>query len=207
MNVLSEMSSAVMDQILSGRFPLYSYIYTLRSGRRLTESASKDEIEKFVHAVSGKGLSTREIELLAHGYFRGNMRSAIEEGHLGRCLAQMRQQEVPLGSDLNDREKRVLSDLGFLRDLLRRLPTRLGEKRLGSKSFYMEAEVLVMGILSVWSNCEKSLRSFYDRCRIRESHCTTQSKGHGDQSHESGTKCESQYGESHSQASASISQS
>jgi hypothetical protein len=36
----------------------------------------KQDIEEFVIALSGKKLSVREIEQLAHGYFRGRYRFA-----------------------------------------------------------------------------------------------------------------------------------
>ena len=70
----SSMSEKVAAEIFSGRFPLYSYLYTLRRLRRLNGVASK-EVDDFVSSVSGKGLSTRDIELLSRAYFQGGRRS------------------------------------------------------------------------------------------------------------------------------------
>jgi hypothetical protein len=57
------------------------------------------EIEEFVLAVSGHGLSVREVEQLAHGFFRGpeSFRREIRQGNLALPLERMRQ--VPRSAD------------------------------------------------------------------------------------------------------------
>ena len=50
--------------------PVYSYMVTLRPFMRMND-VTPQEIENFMRAVAGAKLSIREIELLAHGYFRG----------------------------------------------------------------------------------------------------------------------------------------
>jgi len=57
-------------------------------------------------------LSIREIELLAHGYFRGpaSLRQEIDQGNWKWSLAQM--QSVPEDLEAcNDTERSLLSDL------------------------------------------------------------------------------------------------
>ena len=70
---------------------------TLRPFMRMNGVAPR-KIERFVQAVAGAKLSVREIELLAHGYFRGtpSLRQAIDQGHWKWTLDQM--QAVPDGS-------------------------------------------------------------------------------------------------------------
>jgi len=70
LGLIGEMSAAVRERIFNGTFPVYPYLYTLRPFMRMN-GVKKQEIEDFVVAVSGKKLSVREIEQLAHGYFRG----------------------------------------------------------------------------------------------------------------------------------------
>jgi len=91
MNLLEGMSESVSRKIFSGSFPAYSYMYILRRFMRMNE-LSPDDIEKFVLAVSGRNLSLREIEQLAHGYFRGPdvLRREIANGNLSLSLSQMR---------------------------------------------------------------------------------------------------------------------
>lgn len=55
----SSIRPTVQAEIFSDRFPLYSYLYTLRQFRRLNGVASK-EIDEFVKATSGKALSVRD---------------------------------------------------------------------------------------------------------------------------------------------------
>ena len=49
---------------------------------------SADPVQEFVLAVSGHGLSVREVEQLAHGYFRGpeSFRQEILKGNLALPL-------------------------------------------------------------------------------------------------------------------------
>ncbi|RZB35720.1 MAG: hypothetical protein SRB2_02847 [Desulfobacteraceae bacterium Eth-SRB2] len=54
----------------SGHFPVYAYMYTLRPFIRMN-GINKKEVDIFVSSVAGKNLSIRDIEILAHGYFKG----------------------------------------------------------------------------------------------------------------------------------------
>ena len=89
--LLEEMSRPVQEILFDGAFPVYCYMYTLRAFMRMN-SVTTDEIERFVKAVAGKRLSVREIELLAHGYFRGpaSLREAIDEGVISSIPSFMR---------------------------------------------------------------------------------------------------------------------
>ena len=66
------------------------------------------QVEEFVAALSGKGLSVREVEQLAHGYFRGpeSFRQEIRKGNLALPLARMRQ--APQSPDACSEFERVL---------------------------------------------------------------------------------------------------
>ena len=90
--IIGEMSEAVMDKIFAGAFPLYSYMYTLRQFMRINEVAQQD-IEEFVQAVSGKHMSTRDIELLAQGYFKGSedFRQQLRSGNVSWGLSRMKE--------------------------------------------------------------------------------------------------------------------
>ncbi len=87
LGLLAEMSPRVREKIFSGAFPVYPYMYVLRQFMRMN-GVHKQDIEEFVLALSGKKLSVREIEQLAHGYFRGpaSFRQAIREGHPQRAF-------------------------------------------------------------------------------------------------------------------------
>ena len=81
--IIREMSAYVLEKIFAGEFPTYSYMYTLRRFMRIN-GISKEEIDEFVRAVSGKHVSVRDIELLAHGYFTGSedFRRQVRSGNI-----------------------------------------------------------------------------------------------------------------------------
>ena len=86
-------------------------MYALRQFMRMN-GVKPAQIEEFVLAVSGKGLSVREVEQLAHGCFRGpeSFRREILKGNLALPLERMRQ--VPQSSDgCNEFERVLLGDL------------------------------------------------------------------------------------------------
>ena len=76
------MSDVVREKILSGKFPLRSYIYDLLPFTRVKEGVKG--VDDFVIAISGNGFSTRDISLLSHAFFRGeeNVKQQILAGNL-----------------------------------------------------------------------------------------------------------------------------
>src|SRR5215469_6740376 len=87
LSLMAEMSAVVREKLFSGGFPVYPYMYTLRQFMRMN-GVSRQDIEDFVVALAGKKLSVREIDQLAHGYFRGpaSFREAIRQGHVALAL-------------------------------------------------------------------------------------------------------------------------
>ena len=107
LGLLAEMSAKVRQQLFTGAFPVYSYMYLIRQFMRMN-GIKAQEIEEFVLAVSGRGLSVREVEQLAHGYFRGpeSFRQEILKGNLALPLQRMRQ--MPQSPDGCSEFERVL---------------------------------------------------------------------------------------------------
>ena len=90
LGLIAEMSATIRAKLFSGAFPVYSYMYTLRRFMRMN-GVTGEEVDQFVTAVSGKGLSVRDIEQLAHGYFRGpdSFRQEILKGNLALPLKRL----------------------------------------------------------------------------------------------------------------------
>jgi hypothetical protein len=63
--LLRDMSSEVREKIMAGAFPFRAYMYWLR---RFTRVKARD-VDDFVKAVRGRGLSTRDIFVLIHAFF------------------------------------------------------------------------------------------------------------------------------------------
>jgi hypothetical protein len=80
--MIRSMSSSIREIIMSGKFPLRSYMYELVPFTRV--KGGMREVEKFVRALSGKNYSTRDIALLAQAFFKG--KEAVKEQILsGNC--------------------------------------------------------------------------------------------------------------------------
>jgi hypothetical protein len=177
LGLIGEMSEKVRQEIFSGRFPIYPYMYTLRQFMRMN-GVRKQEIEDFVVAVSGKKLSVREIEQLAHGYFRGpeSFREAIENGHVGLPLQWMK--DVPEDPDgCNEFEGALLKDLEITQKYMQRVMGKSNDRRLKTRAFHAQANLLTAGILSKARAFFETLRKLHDRSGQAYGHIPAPSGG------------------------------
>jgi hypothetical protein len=163
LGLIEEMSAAIRAQLFSGAFPVYPYMYTLRQFRRMN-GVSGEQVEQFVTAVSGHHLSVREIEQLAHGYFRGpdSFRQEILKGNLALPLKQLR--AVPQNPDgCSEFERVLLGDLEILQKYMQRVMGKSQDPRLKSRVFHAQAQLLSAGILSRVPAFNQSLKQLHDR--------------------------------------------
>ncbi len=167
----SEMSDATAKTILAGNFPFYSYFYTLHPFMRVTGVASKSEVDEFVSLTSGRGLSTRDIELLSNAYFRGgdSIKSQLKNGDVGWCLQKLKDQrqrdDAADVAALTEVEKKNLRDLEILQGCMARLYLKLSHPESKNPSFLAQAELLAESILERIGRFSTVLRGFYDRIR------------------------------------------
>ncbi|MCP4964738.1 MAG: chromosome partitioning protein ParB [bacterium] len=165
LDLVSETSGVVREKILGGAFGVYSYMYTLRPFMRMADVSKKD-IEGFVSAVSGKKLSVREIDKLAHGYFRGPewFRKEIDNDNLTLVTARMK--EVPDPPDRCDGfEGVMLRDLDSLSKSMQRMVIKTQDRRLAVPTgvFCSQANILLSGLLGRMSGFQQALRGLHDR--------------------------------------------
>lgn len=163
LGLLKDLSPVVRDALFAGAFPVYSYLYSLRPFRRLKEVAPAD-IDQFVQALRGKKLSVREIEGLAHGFFRGpeSFRQEIVQGNLKLALQHLT--ETPPDPDgCSEFERIVLQDLERLQKSLLRVLAKGQDPRLQGRAFMAQANLLTAAILSRSTACLQTLRHLHDR--------------------------------------------
>ena len=163
LGLIGEMGAEIRKKLFAGDFPVYSYMYTLRQFMRMN-GVQKSEVEVFVAAVSGKRLSVREIEQLAHGYFRGPelFRQEIRNGNIALPLERMRQVgENPDGC--NEFERALLKDLEIVQKYMQRVMGKAQDRRLSTRPFHAQANLLTAGILSRASAFFQALRELHDR--------------------------------------------
>jgi predicted transcriptional regulator len=163
LGLISEMSATIRAKLFSGAFSVYSYMYTLRPFMRMN-GVSGEEIEQFVVAVSDKDLSVRDIEQLAHGYFRGpdSFRQEILKGNLALPLKRLR--EMPQNPDgCSEFERVMLRDLEITQKYMQRLMGKSQDPRLKSRPFHAQANLLSAAILSRAPAFNQSLKQLHDR--------------------------------------------
>jgi hypothetical protein len=138
-------------------------MYTLRQFMRMN-GVSGEDVEQFVAAVSGKQLSVREIEQLAHGYFRGpdSFRQEILNGNLALPLKRFREAlQNPDGC--SEFERAMLRDLEIIHKYMQRLIGKSRDPRLKSWPFHAQANLLTAAILSRAAAFNQSLKQLHDR--------------------------------------------
>lgn len=163
--MIKEMGEGVSRQIFSGRFPVYSFMYTLRPFMRLN-GVQKDDIEEFVRSVAGKHLSTRDIDLLAHGYFKGpeDLREQIRNGHVGWGLERLKK-SAQAGGQCTEVEREALKVLEITLKYMQKFTTRYRVSRFKTGAFYAQANLLSGGIIRQLDPFSKAIREFYDQSR------------------------------------------
>ena len=165
LGIIERMSLVVQDAVFSGRFPLRSYMYTLQPFTRVNGISCR-AVDSFVASVAGKGLSTREIEKLAYGYFRGGdrLKAQIEGGNLQWTLRRMKELEPePPEDGMSEAEWNVVRDLELAQKYIVRILSELGREDLGSASFHAHALLLIEGLLEKIDRFADQIRSFHDR--------------------------------------------
>jgi hypothetical protein len=163
LGLLAEMSEPVRQKLFAGAFPVYSYMYLMRQFMRMN-GVKPEQIEAFVLATSGQGLSVREVEQLAHGFFRGpdSFRQEILKGNLAWPLARMRQ--VPQSPDgCSEFERVLLGDLELTQKYMQRVMGKSQEHtKLTSRAFHAQCHLLTAGILSRSRAFLDTLRALHD---------------------------------------------
>lgn len=162
--ILGEMSEYVMKRIFSGDFPVYSFMYTLRQFIRMNSIPKKD-IDDFVKAVSGKGLSIRDIERLASGFFKGSddFRQQIKKGNILWGLRRLKESAAET-TECTKEEQGMLRALELVQSYMQRITYTLKDGRLGTDAFHAQATLLTQGILDGMDNFSSAVREFHDRC-------------------------------------------
>ena len=160
--IIGQMSPAIMDKVFSGQFPVYSYMYTIRSFIRMN-AVSKQDVDEFVKSVAGKGLSIRDIEILANGYFKGGegIRQQIRNGNITWGLSRLKDSSVT--TDCTQVEQRLLRDLEITQKYMQRVINKSRDDRYNSASFNAQANLLTGGILRQMNIFFESIEVLHDK--------------------------------------------
>lgn len=163
MGMIGEMSPYTREQVFSGSFPAYSYIYTLKPFMRLKDVTKKD-VDEFVSLVSPHKLSTRDIEKLANGYFRGSeeFRRQLRNGDISWGLEALSKEPLP-PDGCNMVEYGMLKDLEITQKYMQRLVNNRNNRRFKNHAFYAQANLLAGGIIGILPWFNRVMGELYDR--------------------------------------------
>ena len=164
LGLMVRMSEPVRQKLFTGAFPVYSYMYLTNQFMRMN-GVQSEQIQQFVLAVSGQGLSVREVEQLAHGFFRGpeSFRREILKGNLALSLDRMRQ--IPQSPDgCSEFERVLLGDLELTQKYMQRVMGKSQQHaKLSSRAFHAQSHLLTAGILSRSPAFVDTLKHLHDR--------------------------------------------
>ena len=164
LGLLAQLTPVVREALFAGDFPVYSYLYSLRPFRRLPGFGPED-LDRFVQALRGKKLSVREIEGLAHGFFRGpeSFRAEILAGNLSLPLRQI--EEAPRDPDAcTEMERIFLQDLELTGKSMLRVIRKSRDPQLQSPPFLAQCHLLSATLLGRATAFTQTLRDLHDRC-------------------------------------------
>lgn len=170
--LLTEMSPKIREIIFSGKFPARTYLYTVRHFTRVKRISSR-EVEEFIEACAGRKLTTRQLEILARGYFEGRnrIRDEIRQGHFDWSLTELRgvmTHDDPRSERLSDVEAGLIRDLDMVSRALARILLKSRGANISSAAFCAEAELFCGGLLSRFDLYRASIEEVYAQCRKKK---------------------------------------
>jgi hypothetical protein len=163
LGLLRELSPLVRQALFTGAFPVYAYLYTLRPFRRLKTVKAAD-LDQFVGALRDQKLSVRQIEGLAHGFFRGppTFREQLLQGHLTLALRHL--EEAPQDPDSCSESERIfLRDLEQTHKAMQRVIAKSQDPKLQSPAFRAQCNLLTAALLNPTAAFLRTLRQLHDR--------------------------------------------
>jgi ParB/RepB/Spo0J family partition protein len=166
LGIIDEMSETVKKNIFSGRFPIRSYMYSIKHFTRV-KHIEKDQIDRFISSVSGNDLSTRDIDTLAYGYFNGgrDIKNQIENGNVDWTLRTLKERTASLSqeSDLSVEERKIINDLEILHKYILKVIRHFSDPEFSTTPFEKNACLLIEGIGNSITPLKEKLDAFHDR--------------------------------------------
>ena len=162
-NLIGEMSEPIRKELFDGKFPAYSYMYLIRQFMRMN-GVKREQIETFVTSVSGHKLSIREIEQLAHGYFRGptSFKQEIENGNIPAAIKAI-EDSVADDKVCSEFERTMLRSMKLVQKHMLQVISQSTDSRLKSRAFHAQSHLLTAGIIRHLPTMNNILRDLHDR--------------------------------------------
>lgn len=157
LGMVAQMSELVRRKVLSGHFPARCYLYGVRPFTRVNDAKSA-LVDRFVNAVGGRGLSTRDIFILTRAYFTGGrcIRQRIDEGKVIEVLQALKDDPAAIGAAVVDTIATTLAEL-------ERLIAKAMDTRLDDESAVLRTHLACGGLLRRIGPFTRSVKELYGR--------------------------------------------
>jgi hypothetical protein len=156
-NLIESMSVGVKEAVFSGKFPLRSFMYSVRPFTRVTNR--RQDVDDFVSRLSGQGLSTRQVDDLAKAYFQNN--SEIKEqlflGKISHSLARVKEMKAQTRTD--KLSKTPWEQLRMCFYVVRKLRTMIQANPVMELGVLNQMHHLFIEIFGTLEECRKLLAS------------------------------------------------
>jgi hypothetical protein len=165
LGMVGELSGLVRQKIMSGAFPARAYMYSIKRFTRVN-GIPRDRVDAFVAAVSGKGLSTRELFVLSRAYFTGGpaIERLIREGDTRRAVRMLCTD--PDGKDdaaLSEGQQQFIKDLAATSAGITRIVANAADVGEGTAAFMQYVNLWSAAILKHLEEFKAVLHELYDR--------------------------------------------
>jgi ParB/RepB/Spo0J family partition protein len=182
LNMINEMSDLIRQKIMDGALPARAYMYGIRSFTRV-KRVSGERVDDFVKAVSGKGLSTRELFFLARAYFTGGtaIERVILEGDVHRALKLVMEDTDPVPT-LDTDQQEFIKDLRSAAISMRRVTANADTINTVPASGLVQVNLWSNTILANLNDFTKTIKDIYDRSGPPRSGTDTVQSGDSTQS-------------------------
>jgi len=165
LGMIEDLSPLVREKIMTGAFPARAYMYGIATFTRVNMIGT-DRVDAFVGAVSGKGLSTRELFVLSRAYFTGGkaIERLILEGGAHRALRLLSAaSEGVEDATLNERELEFIKDLVATSAGINRIVANVADVGDGTASFMQYVNLWSAAIMRRQDEFSKVIKELYDR--------------------------------------------
>jgi hypothetical protein len=157
LGMVSQMSELVRRKVLSGQFPARAYLYCVRPFTRVNDAKSI-LVDRFVGAVSGRDLSTRDIFILTKAYFTGGrcIRQRIDDGNVKEVLEAIKDDPAAIGATVVDSITSTKAELD-------RFIARATEVRLDDETAALRTHLACAALLRCIGPFTLSVKELYGR--------------------------------------------
>lgn len=167
LNMVEGISDLIRSKIMSGAFPARAYMYGLKNFTRVNKIPS-DRVDEFVSAVSGKGLSTRQLFVLWSAFFKGGpaIERLVLEGDVHTALRIITDNGAESSlSTLDAPLRRLMDDIKTVAIFMQHIIINAGSISISASEVNHTINFWSYRILACLQDFSTTIKELHDRTR------------------------------------------